>query len=100
MCLICSLLTCDTHTPCHTMDTLLLQAEAFVKEALRGHDGSHDFWHISRVRASARVIAQQEGLPQDRVELVELCALLHDVDDWKYACAAAAPVGRVQVSGS
>lgn len=39
--------------------------------------------HLERVRATALTIAREEGV-QD-VELVEVCALLHDVKDPKYS---------------
>ena len=46
----------------HAMDVsqeLLASAEAFVKEELATVDGSHDFFHVARVRASAK--ARQLG---------------------------------------
>ncbi|KAK9845817.1 hypothetical protein WJX81_003221 [Elliptochloris bilobata] len=45
----------------------------------------HDWWHIARVRSLALRLANLEGLPADALEAVELAALLHDVNDWKYA---------------
>ncbi|KAG1665222.1 hypothetical protein FOA52_011410 [Chlamydomonas sp. UWO 241] len=66
------------------MQALLASAESFVRTALANHDGSHDFWHVARVRANAASLARSEKLPQSRAQLVELAALLHDVGDWKY----------------
>ncbi len=37
-----------------------------------------------QVRKLARAIACEEGLQHDRVQVIELAALLHDVADWKY----------------
>jgi uncharacterized protein len=44
-------------------------------------EGSHDWWHVWRVWQLARRIGQAEGA---RLELVELAALCHDLEDWKY----------------
>lgn len=59
---------------------LIDDAELFVKNIL-GSDGSgHDWWHIHRVRTTALLIAKAEGAD---LFIVELAALLHDIDDWK-----------------
>ena len=42
---------------------IIAAAEAFVKKELAGNDGSHDWWHIHRVRQMALLLAQEEGLP-------------------------------------
>lgn len=57
-----------------------------VQDAMAANDASHDFAHIARVHAAALSIAAKEGLSDDKdtIELIELTALLHDVDDWKY----------------
>ena len=58
----------------------------FVKNALEGNDGSHDFAHIERVWNLAKTIGKHtENLSPEDILVVELSALLHDVDDWKYA---------------
>ena len=60
---------------------LLLKLTAnFVKSVLEGDSSGHDWWHIFRVRNLALRIARSEGAD---LFLVELSALLHDVDDWK-----------------
>ncbi|KAL6762133.1 hypothetical protein V8C86DRAFT_2525419 [Haematococcus lacustris] len=69
---------------------LLHRTEDFVQCALASHDSSHDIWHIRRVRANAKMLAEAEGLTADATRLVELCALLHDVHDWKYSGDASA----------
>jgi len=61
-------------------ETLLKATENFVKSVLQGDSSGHDWWHIHRVRTLAMMIAQSENADQF---LVELAALLHDVDDWK-----------------
>ena len=61
-------------------ETLLKETEFFVKSVLEGDSSGHDWWHIHRVRTLALMIAKSEGTD---LFLVELAALLHDVDDWK-----------------
>eukprot|EP00891_Asterochloris_glomerata_P004611 jgi/Astpho2/4611/fgenesh1_pm.00067_%23_39_t len=75
---------------------IIAAAEAFVKEELAGNDGSHDWWHIHRVRQMALLLAQEEGLPASKLEVVELAALLHDVGDWKYSGSHTAQHASVQ----
>ena len=38
------------------------RATDFVRAAIAGHDSSHDWWHVHRVRNTALTLAQQEGL--------------------------------------
>lgn len=50
-------------------------------EKLCRHDSSgHDWWHIYRVTNLAKHIAKKENCD---LYLVEVAALLHDLDDWK-----------------
>jgi len=51
-----------------------------VKSVLEGDSSGHDWWHIHRVRNLALMIAKSEGAD---LFVVELAALLHDIDDWK-----------------
>lgn len=44
-------------------------------------EGSHDWWHVWRVWQLARRIGSTEGAD---LYLVELAALCHDLEDWKY----------------
>ena len=60
---------------------VLLRAEDFVKEQLAGAEGGHDWWHVVRVRNTARTLAQQEAVD---AYVTELAALLHDVADAKF----------------
>lgn len=56
------------------------KAASFARD-FHSKDGSgHDWFHVWRVWQLAKHIAQQE---QVNVDLVELAALLHDMDDWK-----------------
>lgn len=61
-------------------EALLKETGVFVKSLLQGDSSGHDWWHIHRVRKLALTIAKSEGADPF---LVELAALLHDVDDWK-----------------
>ncbi len=59
---------------------LIGDAEIFVKSVLEGDGSGHDWWHIERVRTMAMRIGKAEGAD---LFIVELAALLHDIDDWK-----------------
>jgi uncharacterized protein len=61
-------------------ELILSKTEDFVKSLLESDPSGHDWWHIHRVRELALMIAKSEGAD---LFLVELAALLHDVDDWK-----------------
>lgn len=43
------------HGGATVVEELLCSAEAWVQAELSGTDGSHDWWHIQRVRANAKV---------------------------------------------
>jgi len=60
---------------------LIEQTVAFVKDTLKHAEGSHGWWHISRVWHNAKQIAATE--PCDLL-IVELAALLHDIADSKF----------------
>lgn len=50
-------------------------------EELCQHDSSgHDWWHIYRVWNLAKLIGKKENAD---LHIIELAALLHDLDDWK-----------------
>lgn len=49
---------------------------------MKDFDASHDFHHIERVRNLSLQIAAREGIKD--LELIELTALLHDINDHKY----------------
>lgn len=60
----------------------LIEATAeHVRARSAGESSGHDWWHVHRVRCTARAIAAQEDA--DPV-VVELAALLHDIADWKF----------------
>lgn len=63
------------------MNDLLTEVECLVKSKFTDQEGSHDWFHIDRVRKNALFIQQHEG--GDPL-LIELAALLHDYSDHKY----------------
>lgn len=78
---------------------VICAARSFVEEIFAGDSSGHDLHHTLRVYALARRIAAAEGA---RLQVVELAALLHDVDDHKLSpdtsadCARAAGFLRQQ----
>lgn len=71
-----------------TVDSILARTAAFVRERMEGEGSGHDWWHIHRVRAAALAIGAREGAD---LYVVELAALLHDLDDWKLDGADGTP---------
>ncbi|MBI5354219.1 MAG: HD domain-containing protein [Chloroflexi bacterium] len=53
----------------------------YIKQEFGGDSSGHDWWHIYRVWKNALSICEQE---QADKYIVELAALLHDLDDWKF----------------
>ena len=62
-------------------DNLIEKTVLFVKETLQGAEGGHDWFHIERVWKNAKLIAQNETVSH---EIIELGALLHDIADPKF----------------
>ncbi len=58
--------------------------EKYVHNYFENESSGHDWWHIYRVRNMAKRIAKTEG---GDLFLVEMAALLHDLDDWKLSDA-------------
>lgn len=61
------------------MSDTIHRAAVHVKEQMTG-EGSHDWFHIQRVWKMSRHLARVEG---GNTTIIELAALLHDLDDWK-----------------
>jgi uncharacterized protein len=53
----------------------------FIKQEFGGDSSGHDWWHIYRVWKNAVAICEREKAD---LFIVELAALLHDLDDWKF----------------
>lgn len=62
------------------MDRIIENAKAFAKDIFSADSSGHDYHHTLRVWALARTIGEAEGA---NMAVVELAALLHDVDDHK-----------------
>ncbi|WP_196891056.1 HD domain-containing protein [Aureivirga marina] len=60
---------------------LIEKTVSFVKETLKNAEGGHDWFHIERVWKNAKLIAKNENV---NFEIVELGALLHDIADAKF----------------
>lgn len=61
--------------------TIIAQTEVMVQGKVSGDATGHDWWHVDRVRRTALALCHSEG---GDPFLVELIALLHDIDDWKF----------------
>ena len=59
---------------------MISQVAKSVEELCKHDSSGHDWWHIFRVWNLSKKIAKQEIAD---LNLVEIAALLHDVDDWK-----------------
>jgi len=59
---------------------LIKNTVEFVRANLEG-DGSHDWHHTMRVWNTAKLISAEE---ESDPFIVEMAAILHDVDDWKF----------------
>lgn len=59
---------------------ILYETEQFIQSRFSSEGSGHDWFHVDRVRKLAIRIGQTEG---GDLILIELAALLHDLDDWK-----------------
>lgn len=62
------------------MTDIISKAALFAQNHHQNCDPSHDWWHVERVWKLAKKIAIQENAT---LQVVELAALLHDIDDRK-----------------
>ena len=60
---------------------ILQKTAAYVKVKFSSDSSGHDWWHIYRVWKNAVTICEHEGAD---AFIVQLAALLHDLDDWKF----------------
>lgn len=65
-----------------------------VKAFCSNDSTGHDWWHVWRVVNLAKEISQKEGANET---IVELAALLHDVDDWKLASSSENYTNTIQI---
>lgn len=62
-------------------DEIIQKTADYIKEEFSGDSSGHDWWHIYRVWKNAITICNHE---QADLFIVQLAALLHDLDDWKF----------------
>jgi uncharacterized protein len=53
----------------------------YIKTEFSGDSSGHDWWHIHRVWKNALTLCEHEKAD---AFIVQLAALLHDLDDWKF----------------
>lgn len=63
-------------------DLIIEKTKEFVKNKLYGEGSGHDWYHIERVYNLAKFLAIEEKADNF---IVEITALLHDIDDWKFS---------------
>lgn len=61
---------------------IIEKTREFVKNKLYGEGSGHDWWHIERVYNMSKFLARKENANNF---IVEMTALLHDIDDWKFS---------------
>ena len=61
---------------------IIQKTKEFVKDKLYGESSGHDWFHVERVYNLAKFIAEKENA---NLFIVEMTALLHDIDDWKFS---------------
>ena len=61
---------------------ILEKTRDFVKEKMSKEGSGHDWFHVVRVCNMAKYLAQKESAD---MFIVEMTALLHDIDDWKFS---------------
>src|SRR5689334_16313185 len=74
---------CSTHQEtCMTQEQVLHKTKEFLKDKFGTEGSGHDYWHMHRVWSLAKHIAKtEEGVD---LFVLELAALLHDINDWKF----------------
>lgn len=61
---------------------IIQRTEEYIRSVFEKEGSGHDWWHMHRVREAAMYIGKREGAD---LFLTEMLALLHDLDDWKFA---------------
>lgn len=60
---------------------IIQRTAEYVRGKLQNDNSGHDWWHIHRVWKNALAICEHEKAD---AFIVQLAALLHDLDDWKF----------------
>jgi len=64
-----------------TQNDIIQKTSEYIKQEFGDDSSGHDWWHIYRVWKNAITICRHEKADEF---IVELAALLHDLDDWKF----------------
>jgi len=64
-----------------TQNDIIKKATEYIKQEFGDDSSGHDWWHIYRVWKNAITICEREKAD---LFIVQLAALLHDLDDWKF----------------
>ena len=64
-----------------TQNDIIQKTTKYIKEEFGDDSSGHDWWHIYRVWKNAITICEYE---KANLFIVQLAALLHDLDDWKF----------------
>jgi len=67
-----------------TQQDILQKTADYIKQEFSGDSSGHDWWHIYRVWKNAITICEHEHADSF---IIQLAALLHDLDDWKFNAA-------------
>jgi uncharacterized protein len=60
---------------------IIERIKIYIEKEFKGETTGHDYWHMIRVWQMAKKISKNEG---GNLFVIELGALLHDIDDWKF----------------
>lgn len=60
---------------------IIQKTAEYIKQECTGDSSGHDWWHIYRVWKNAMTLCEHEKAD---TFIVQLAALLHDLDDWKF----------------
>jgi uncharacterized protein len=75
-----------------TQQEIIQKTVQYIKQEFSDDSSGHDWWHIYRVWKIAITICEHNAERADSF-IVQLAALLHDLDDWKFNDSAdAAPL--------
>ena len=66
------------------MSDIVEKTRSFVRSSMLSYDASHTFDHVERVVATALLLADRERCDEEQKEIIQLAALMHDVQDYKY----------------
>jgi uncharacterized protein len=64
-----------------TKNDIIQKTTEYIKQEFGDDSSGHDWWHIYRVWKNAITICEREKAD---LFIVQLAALLHDLDDWKF----------------